>query len=133
MDNEILIGEIDFSLNPIINETRVGIIEKIKSAKVYVYENEGKIPHFHIIIPDVEQVCVCIFTAEYFSHGTKQGTLNSSQCKNLDSFMREKTKLKDYKGMTNWEVCRSLWIQNKGSSYRGPGFESIQPDYRKLI
>ena len=134
MEDKTLIGSIDFSTDPIFNEVHIGDITKIKNVGVYVYTtNEGTdIAHMHLIgLKD--EICIKIFVAEFFTHGSKQGTLNRGQSRIFDKFMRDQCRLKEYQGLTNWEAARKVWILSKGSDYRGPGYDTIQPDYTKLV
>ena len=42
---------------------------------IYVYANEGNIPHFHFRTTDKKEGCIRIDKPEYFNHGNKQQIL----------------------------------------------------------
>ena len=105
--NKLCIGSIDdFEIS--INEVSIGSrsFSKIGKVKINVYEKEGPVPHFHIE-GDGFSCCVCIFDNMYFDHGIHTDTLNKSQCKQLDEFMRERSELDLTR--TNWELCKLFW------------------------
>ena len=117
--------------DPILDEIKIGYIPKIK-VTVEVYPKEGEnIPHIHLTNTNgKDEVCIKIFSAEFFPHGSKQGILNKYEARSFDKFMREKNK--DNKDLTNWEYARNFWIKNKLPNYKGPGLDSVQPDYKQL-
>ena len=67
MDNKkytdkLLIGEIEFTDS--VNEVSVGRpnLDKFGTCKIYVYGNEGPVPHFHLEKSNGEVICcICIF------------------------------------------------------------------------
>jgi hypothetical protein len=119
--------------DPILNELEIGYIPKLKvTVKVNSIEGDN-IPHMHLTNTNGKDViCIKIFSAEFFPHGSKQGTLNKSEARSFDKFMREKNK-KDVRNRTNWEIARDFWIENKTPNYTGPGYDAIQPDYTQLL
>ena len=137
--NRSCIGAIDDF--EIINEAGIGklSIQKIGKVKINVYANEGPVPHFHIE-GDGFSCCVCIFDNMYFDHGIHTDTLNKSQCKQLDEFMRDKSEIDPIH--TNWEMCKIAWEMNNISSndninivnrYRMMyGDRKQQPDYTDI-
>ena len=136
--NKLYIGEID---NFIISENKIAAssLKKIGNIKICVYGGEGPVPHFHIE-GDGFNCCVCIFDNMYFDHGIHTDTLNKSQCKQLDEFMRERSKMNNK--LTNWETCKLLWESANISSndniamvnrYRMMyGDRKQQPDYTDI-
>ena len=138
--NRSCIGNIpDFELP--LNEATITVqsISKVGKVKINVYANEGPVPHFHIE-GDGFSCCVCIFDNMYFDHGIHTDTLNKSQCKQLDEFMKQpcESNVK----LTNWEACKFAWEMNNISSndninivnrYRMMyGDRKQQPDYTDI-
>ena len=137
--NRLCAGTIDnFEIS--INETNIErlSLNKIGYVRINVYEKEGPVPHFHIE-GDGFSCCVCIFDNMYFDHGIHTDTLNKSQCKQLDEFMREISKMSNK--LTNWEMCKILWESanvissniNIVNRYRMMyGDRKRQPDYTDI-
>lgn len=98
--------------------------------KIYVYSNEGPIPHFHLISESNNfEACICIFEPIYFDHGSKTGTLNSNQRKLLNEWMS--SVITDYGvNATNWQMLIFAWRMNNGDKYipKNPK----QPDYTQM-
>lgn len=98
-------------------------------AKIYVYENEGSIPHCHIVGFSEKEICIRLDKAEYFSHGTKIGKLNSKERKLFNEFMHSRNQL----GVEQWKAAASMW-----NGYALDDETKIQikikdcPDYLKL-
>ena len=138
--NRLCAGTIDnFEIS--INETNIErlSLNKIGYVRINVYEKEGPVPHFHIE-GDGFSCCVCIFDNIYFDHGIHTDTLNKSQCKQLDEFMRDKSEIDPIH--TNWEMCKILWEADNVQSndninivnrYRMMyGDRKQQPDYTDI-
>lgn len=97
MDKEIIaifnengtIDPLDLSLKLLNEETYNSSIGPLV---IYVYGNEGPIPHFHIENPKDKDdvVCVGIFEAKYFSHQANvlPKTLDKKVLKALDKTLR---------------------------------------------
>ena len=128
-----LLDIIDFSTEELLNEDCVGRINfpnTIGQCGIYIYSNEGTIPHFHIIPKNnTGECCICIFEPFYFNHGSKQLRLNSKQRKILDNWMNERSK--SFPEITNWILISRLWSIGNGDKYvpKNP----IQPNYTDLI
>ena len=83
---------------------------------VYVWADEGNVPHFHISkTPTSPGICVCIYSNQYFKHGIHQGELkNNNQKKILDTWLDativvpHPTKPKLIR-TTNWKHIRYVW------------------------
>lgn len=111
------IGEINFE--DYLNEDSIGDLnlgKSIGSCKVYVYSNEGTIPHFHLFNKDKSfECCICIYEPLYFNHGFKTGILNSKQCRILNEWL-EQPNIHMNK-ITNWELIDTLWRTGNGIKY----------------
>ena len=131
------IGSIIFS--DILNEREVSnkinrySPKHIGECKIEVYNGEGTIPHFHIFNLDKKfESCVRIYDANFFSHGGKyKGILNSSQCRELDSWLRKINAFDKTK--TNWEYIESLWNNYNPNCLYPTNLKTIlQPDYSTM-
>ena len=88
--------------------------------EIYVNtDDSGKIPHFHFrCINEWNKFhsCICIESAEYFSHGSKDDKLNAKQRKELQKFMlaSSSARLYDENGnrINNWQYICVLWNDN---------------------
>ena len=81
---------------------------------IYVYGNEGPIPHFHIIKGNPKspewETCIEIKQIKYFHHSNKEGILNSKNKKRLISFLKAKSI--HFKDKTNWQMLVLQWSMN---------------------
>ena len=117
---------------PYLEMARVGITEN--NLDIFIRTDDpGKIPHFHIVDINkkdnkVNETCIQITKAEYFLHGGKQMTLNSSQRKELVEFLASKPRNKRFK--TNWEYLVSMWNDNNSDVEIDESIE--MPDYKEL-
>lgn len=104
--------------------------DESKGIKVYVYENEGAIPHCHVIDSENNlEACIRLDRAEYFSHGRKTWIFDSKMKKIFAEFMESnivhgKTKLQ------RWEYCFMSW-NGANEDFPMPNSTKI-PDYRNL-
>ena len=132
-ESQKLIGTIDFSTEELLYEDCIGRVNfpnNIGECSIYVYSDEGTIPHFHIIPKNgSSECCVCIYEPLYFNHGNKQLQLNSKQRKILNKWL--KSEFKYNKKVTNWEVISTAWIIGNGDKY-APNLPS-QPNYTNLV
>ena len=144
--NEItLVGEfsIDYDENDLLLEDRK-IADIIKSGKktlnyqIYVYSNEGPVPHFHLIETTEKDrdkktdCCICIFEAKYFDHGSHVSALNNKELKILDSFLRSKNNT----NTSYWQSIVLFWdYSNPDNAKKYPQFRlsTIQPDYTHMV
>lgn len=137
-ENKYLIGEINFDepINEYSIESGENLpsIKKVGQCKVEVYDDEGAIPHFHVI-GGGKNFCICIHTNKYFSHkrGKYSQFSNTTQKEQLNNWLKEKN-VKFAKGvgksLTNYQAIVELWDQLNGNPY---GFDfSIQPEYDKM-
>lgn len=127
--NYICIGEIDFTEN-VFNEDEIGrtMFKDLGMCKILVYGGERTIEHFHIESPKGYSICICIYTAHYFAHGTHKDILNSSQKKQLNKWMsQENSKYLT----TNWKAIESEWWRHNGNPKDRPK-NPVQPDYSQL-
>ena len=128
-----LIDTINFTTDKLFLEDCAGRINfpiNIGQCSIYVYSNEGTIPHFHIISKNgIGESCICIYEPFYFNHGSKQMQLNSKQRKLLDDWMYLKPSL--FPEINNWELISRLWQIDNGNKYipKNPA----KPNYRNMI
>ena len=105
-------GEINFSENENLNESKVGDIKLGKgldTCQIYVYSNEGTIPHFHLFNKNKTfECCICIYEPLYFNHGFKTGKLTNKQCEILNEWLDKPSYLMNDK--SNWQMIDALWI-----------------------
>ena len=104
--------------------------KKLKNIQVWVYQDEGTKPHFHLISEEKNFfTAIRLDVPEYFLHGKYKDKLNSAERKALNVFL-----LKDYdddliKG-TNWQFLRATWNSTSNEKYKCK--VKIMPDYRDL-
>ena len=130
---ESFIGELDLDLgNEILDEHKLGdtnLKYKLGTCGIYVYNNEGQIPHFHIKAKDKKwECCIEIYRPLYFNHGTKQGRLNNKQCELLDEWLKKKVFPFN---ITNWENISLSWDNSQNPSTNVP-INRIKPNYLLL-
>lgn len=93
-----------------INLNPKGIMSPIYIGRsdIYVYSNEGTIPHFHIIPKNGKsEICICIFEPFYFNHNSSQLELNYNQRKILEKWINKKSKL--LPEVNNWRLISIFW------------------------
>ena len=130
---ESFIGELDLDLgNEILDEHKLGdtnLKYKLGTCGIYVYNNEGQIPHFHIKSKDKKwECCIEIYRPLYFNHGSKQGKLNNKQCELLDTWMNKKSTLLP---VTNWDIIDALWVTSQNPTTNIPPNKK-KPNYLLL-
>jgi hypothetical protein len=130
--DELLVGYLDFQF---IEEAFIDDlnIDKYGFTKIYVYGNEGPIPHFHIVSENKNDICICICEAKYFNHGKYKNTFKSKkQLKMLDYWMDNININDDTK--TNWEFIIIMW-KSANPEWRNYDikFPNKRPDYTKTI
>lgn len=133
-----LIGYINFSDS--IYEQEVGGNKRYKpkgigECKIEVYgPNEGSVPHFHIQSLDKSfQCCVCIYSNNYFSHGSYTGKLNTKQCKELNEWLNLIQK-NSFGKLTNWETIVVMWEGSNPECKFPKGRKvKIQPHYENMV
>ena len=107
----------------------LSIGSKIGFCEVFVGDNEGQIPHFHIKSKSVKwECCLELYRNRYFSHGSKIWKLNSKQCKILDNWLRQKSTINPFKDLTNWEVLCGFWLAQNNPKTNVPSNPKM-PDY----
>ena len=120
MDNNyvdhIVAGTIDFST--------------VGSCKIEIYGKEGPIPHFHIINKSNDfECCICIYSANYFTHGSKtDNKLSSIELKELDTWLRQPNKY--FKPLTNWDTICVYWKTSENHMVLTP---NNQPHYEDTV
>lgn len=126
-----LIGIVDLSTEELMNEDctgRINFSNKIGECKVYVYSNEGTIPHFHLIASDGQESCICIYESLYFNHGSKTMKLNSKQRKELDSWLSKPCQSNEK--ISNWKNINIVWKVGNGKD--NVPKDATKPDYRYM-
>lgn len=127
-----LIGELNLSTEELLYEDCVGRINfsnNIGECKIYVYSNEGTIPHFHIISKNNQESCICIYEPLYFNHGSKVMRLNSKQRKELDNWLNQLSDVN--RSNTNWDIIDIAWKIGNGYEYVPKNAE--KPNYKNLV
>lgn len=93
---------------------------------VYVYSNEGYIPHFHIERGKEFECCIEFEFPEYFDHNGKiNGTLNSKYCSALNIWLNERPN----GTINNWQRLVNEWNRNNRDPKKIIQQNIIQPDY----
>ena len=127
-----LIDTINFTTDKVFLEDCVGRINfpiNIGQCNIYVYSNEGTIPHFHIIPKNgIGESCICIYEPLYFNHGGKQLRLNSKQRKILDDWLEQQSTIAPE--VTNWRLICISWETGNGNKYIPK--KPIKPNYRNI-
>lgn len=85
-----------------------GQFENKSKRLLYVYDNEGPIPHCHIVglgPNGKKEVCVRLDKAEYFCHGRKQDKFTAKEKKMFINFINSKDKF----GIIRWNWAASTW------------------------
>jgi len=151
--NITFIGEFTFeddivveNNSPLFNQ--ITYKKKTYNYQIYIYDSEGPIPHFHVV--DItnnsrsgngnryKDVCICIYSANYFSHGKHDDKFNNKELKALDSFLRTSLDQNN----TKWDYIRLVWKNNNPDmvqkypqyylSENDPNNKPIQPDYTNI-
>ena len=112
--------------------------------RVWIYPNDGPIPHVHVVFHGGEESYVKLFSAEYLDgHSKKNHDMNSSEKKDLVKFFNTVRVMADDTEETCWQSAVKLWIQYiSGDSTREKAFRDlakkdskghyIMPDYSQL-
>ena len=127
-----LIDTINFTTDKLFLEDcadRINFPINIGQCNIYVYSNEGTIPHFHIIPKNgIGESCICIYEPLYFNHGGKQLRLNSKQRKILNNWLSSPNE--KLNSVTNWDiVALSFDNANETNFYNK---EAKQPNYSNM-
>lgn len=111
---------------------RDGNFKKKSKRRVYIYSNEGRIPHCHYINKEKNrEICVRLDKSEYFTHGGKQIKFTKDEKDIFVKFM--KWIPKSYSEPT-WLWCKRVWngfAEEDDSDMESIKIENI-PDYSKL-
>lgn len=133
--DKAFIGTVELSEKS-LNESLTGRGKDLGEFKVFVYGDEGKIPHFHLTDHNRNLIaCICLAEPKYFSHGTHHSEkLTNNQQEDLYKFMKKPNK-KNPK-ITNWEFAVKTWEdanQDKDYEYKGKmtGAKNM-PDYSNI-
>lgn len=128
-DNEYtMLGQIElfdeYSMESVIGALNLG--KKTKTVTVELYNREGwEKPHLHVY-NDYFKCAIRLDINQYFKHGYHQDTLNDSQAKKFDAFMREKI---PYTNNTNWTFA----VTEFNRQFPDKAIKvKEQPDYTKL-
>ena len=104
-------------------------LKKYGECSINYYSGEGTKPHFHIENKDLTFICcIRLDVPEYFQHGTKQGTLNNAQIKELIKILNSPAKTKRN---TVFEALCDGWNNNLNNKFEVQ-YPYIIPDYTKL-
>lgn len=133
--NPKMMGIVNFNTEELINEDCTGkrnFPNDIGECKIYLYSDEGLIPHFHIIPKKGgKECCICIYQPYYFNHGiTEQVRLNSKQRKILNEWMNQPSKLEPV--ISNWKIVSGFWQTGNEDDPNVPE-NPVQPNYNDLI
>ena len=116
----------------VLEELHIGDVNlkyKLGICGIYVYNNEGEIPHFHIISKNNDwECCVEIYKPLYFDHGIQQRNLNNKQCKLLDKWMSKRSTILP---VSNWDMIGALWITSENPTINIPS-NKRKPNYLLL-
>ena len=105
--------------------------KKLKNMEVWVYQDEGCKPHFHVINPEKGFYCVILFEkSEYFPHGKYKDTLSSSEKRALQKFLSTPFDDGFTKARTRWHYLASIWNSTSNEKYKVKVHE--MPDYTLL-
>lgn len=117
----------------------IGTFKKNRRFDVFVNANEGKnIKHFHIIAHDDsgDETCVQLGINQYFTHGNKTYTLNTKECKALNTFVNQPKSFGRFT-MTTYEYIVFTWNDmNKDNfecQYKDSTDEPIIPNYSIIM
>lgn len=105
--------------------------------EIYVNTDDGgNIPHFHYRYHNdwnKFHTCICIESAEYFSHTGKEDRLNSKQRKSLNKFMNNRVSISKYSDIfdNNWQLVCFLWDIN--NSNINISDNCSMPNYEDLV
>lgn len=97
--------------------------------EIFVYGDEGEIPHFHFIDYNNEnESCICLLDNQYFSHSGKNLTLCHKDRKLLMEYLSLKGSFTEG---TKYRVLCKLW-NLKNPNRPQIDEEYIMPDYTKI-
>lgn len=101
---------------PLLEMARIGYVDDLEL--IVWTDDPGDIPHFHLRDRATRgkkfHACVRIDKPEYFKHAGKEDTLNSTQKKNLVSFLTSEVAFGNIK-ITNWEKVIMYWNDNNSA------------------
>lgn len=114
-----------------VTEDRQGdIVGKKMSCSVWVYSNEGPVPHCHIYDSTMKLICcVCLDKPMYFDHNLPFRRLNSKERKELNEWFSSQKFGAEFK-ITNWQSCCLFWNSVKNNIHCK--FPKEQPNYRAM-
>lgn len=101
---------------------------------LYVYDNEGPIPHCHILglgKDGKKEVCVKLDEAEYFCHGYKTNKFTKDEKDMFIKFINSE----DSFGVLRWKWAASTWngFAQRDSSNMRKITNKVVPNYKDLI
>lgn len=108
-----------------------GQFNNTSKKKIYVYSNEGRIPHCHYVDQSTgREICVRLDKPEYFSHGSKNNMFTVDEKKTFVMFM---SWIPDGYKENTWMWCKRTW---NGFAQEDNNMNIINtttiPDYTKL-
>lgn len=109
-DSEYKLYIVSFMYSNVFNEEEITQYRsKGNMYDIYIYANEGRIPHFHILKQNEPDTCIEILNPKYFSHGIHTGTLpNTRTCKDLNKVLS----MNYEQGVTNYEKIKIFWVDH---------------------
>ena len=121
----------EYAIEP---DKRSPYIRKIGTCSVEVYDQEGMIPHMHVV-GNNRVICVCLHTNKYFSHDDKYIQFsNAKQREEFDNWLRKPNiKVAREHGLgyvTNYEAAVYMWNKLNPHALLAP---KKQPDYPNMI
>ena len=96
------------------------------SGKIFVYGNEGLIPHFHVKY-NGKETCFSIFEPMYANHEAHHTTMTHKQLKGLNIFLMSPDRTSETKNKSFWEEIVDDWVVRNNDH----NFEH-KDDYRKI-
>ena len=134
--NEI---ENDEEINKLIESTVVeydsitesySISNDYLKANVFVYQNEGNIPHFHVKFSGNE-TCICLFEAKYYNHELHHVMMTDNHLFGLNVFLMSPTKEPNIK-RNWWQYLVNEWVrlhENQNYEHKSDWKRIAKPDY----
>lgn len=104
---------------------------RIGKCKLFVYGNEGPIPHFHIVKNKKTVCCVCLYLPLYFHHKLDEIDLSGDQKVLLDMFLRRDNLWKTLSDAwrSAYEDSLKIYCQTNNLDINN----LTQPDYTTMV
>ena len=101
-------------------------------ADIFIYQNEGNIPHFHVKFNGHES-CFCLFESKYYNHELYHVMMNDDHLFGLNVFLMSPTKESNIK-RNWWEYLVGEWVRlhtNQDYEHKSNWRNIKKPDYRE--